>query len=356
MAPDPEIDMDVEWAHAIAPGAAIDLVVPPSATFNDVDTALAYAAINQLGNVISGSYGSEEFFTPITVLTTENLITEIAAVLGVAANFSSGDSGDFTYGYPYFNPASVNAPADSPYATAVGGVSLSLNSKNEVAFQTGWGTNETLLSYPGYVYDPPANFGFFQGSGGGPSAIFPKPVYQFFTVQGTQRQLPDISWLADPLTGGVVAITQADTIPPIVYQVYGGTSLACPMFSALWAIANQEAGYSLGQAAPYLYSMPAGAITDVLPVSSKTNVTASIQESWGTNNYTAADLAAPVNNNNFYSVIYDYPLVQGYTWLITFGTDSGLTTTRGWDNVTGMGTPNGQAFADAFNFWGAFSK
>ena len=40
------------------------------------------------------------------------------------------------------------------------------------------------------------------------------------------------------------------------------------MFSALWAIANQEAGYPLGQAAPYLYSLPKGAIFDVVPYSS----------------------------------------------------------------------------------------
>jgi hypothetical protein len=35
--------------------------------------------------------------------------------------------------------------------------------------------------------------------------------------------------------------------------------------------------------------------------------------------------------------------------VITFGTDSGLKTTHGWDNVTGVGTPNGQAFAESFS-------
>ena len=55
--------------------------------------------------------------------------------------------------------------------------------------------------------------------------------------------------------------------------------MACPMFSALWAIANQEAGAPLGQAAPYVYSLPAGAVTDIVPVGSKTNVTASIEDS-----------------------------------------------------------------------------
>src|SRR5207253_9439944 len=45
--------------------------------------------------------------------------------------------------------------------------------------------------------------------------------------------------------------------------VIGGTSVACPMFSALWAVANEGAGAGgLGQAARLLYSLPAGAITE----------------------------------------------------------------------------------------------
>ncbi len=45
--------------------------------------------------------------------------------------------------------------------------------------------------------------------------------------------------------------------------MFGGTSLSCPMFSGLWAIANQAAGTPLGQAAPYLYKLHGGAISDV---------------------------------------------------------------------------------------------
>jgi hypothetical protein len=66
------------------------------------------------------------------------------------------------------------------------------------------------------------------------------------------------------------------------------------MFSALWAIANQEAGAPLGQAARHLYTMPKATITDVVPLGSATNVIASIQEPSVTHNYTAADLAAPL--------------------------------------------------------------
>ena len=172
--PSAEINLDVEWAHAIAPGAAIDLVVPPTASFQDVDVAELYAVANGLGNVISGSYGSEEFYTPAAVLEEENLINQIAALLGISANFASGDGGDFTrdIGPPLYSPASVLAPANSPYATAVGGVSLALKPDDSIAFQTGWGTNENPLIISGNIFSPPTS-GFFNfGSGGGPSAVF----------------------------------------------------------------------------------------------------------------------------------------------------------------------------------------
>jgi subtilase family serine protease len=350
--PDPEINIDVEWSHAIAPGASILLLVPPSASFTDVDNATLYAAVNQLGSVISGSYGSEELYTPDTILVTENLINEVAALFGESANYSSGDGGDYTFDFPLFNPASVIAPADSPWATAVGGVSLALNSNNSIKWQSGWGFNETILLEEGTIFDPPINEGLYGGSGGGPSAFFKKPWFQS-GLPGKYRQLPDVSWLADPFTGGIIAITEPGVSPPLLYEVYGGTSLACPMFSALWAIANQEAGYPLGQAASYVYFMPASTIFDIVPVNSATNVTGTIVDSlFGTSTYTADELAAPLENTTkFYSVLWDYPLYQDTTFLITFGTDTGLTTAKGWDNVTGVGTPNGKAFADYFNYF-----
>ncbi len=348
-APDPEINIDVEWAHAIAPGAAIDLVVPPTASFQDVDQGYFYAVDYQLGNVISGSYGSEELYTSYSVLATEDLISQIAVAFGIGANFSSGDSGDFTFGYPQFYPASVSAPADSPFVTAVGGISLALDSKNNILAQAGWGTNENLLSAEGTVLDPPAGDGFFNfGSGGGESGFFVKPAFQS-SLPGSGRQLPDVSWLADPFTGAYIAISEPGVTPELQYQVYGGTSLACPMFAALWAIANQAAGAPLGQAAPYLYTLPAGTITDIVPVGSKTNVTGKVKDSSGTTSYTAAELAAPLENTtSFVSTVWNYPLYQDTAYLITFGTDSGLTTAVGWDNVTGVGVPNGTKFVQAF--------
>ncbi len=345
-----EINIDVEWAHAIAPGANINLIVPPSAYFQDIDEAWYIAIDSGLANVISGSYGAEEYYVAASELENGNLISEIGAVLGISSDFSSGDDGNFTFGYPQYYPASVSYPADAPYATSVGGVTLALNADNSIAWQAGWCTDEVLLAETGFIPDPPESFGFYAGSGGGPSGFFAKPSYQK-KVAGKFRQVPDISWLADPFTGVVILISVPGQVPEQIWQVWGGTSVACPQFSGLWAIANQEAlaggGAELGQAAPYLYSLPAGAVYDIVPQTSKTNVKASIQESaTTTTKYTAAEVASVTGP--FVSAIWDYPFYEDTALVITFGTDPGLETKKGWDDVTGVGTPNAQAFADSF--------
>jgi len=92
--------------------------------------------------------------------------------------------------------------------------------------------------------------------------------------------------------------------------------------------------------------MPEGAIYDIVPVNSKTNVTASIQDSNGTTKYTAAQVGAV--SGDFVSAIYDAPGTEETAFVFTFGTDSGLSTAVGWDNVTGVGTPNAKKFADSF--------
>ena len=377
-----EINIDVEWAHAIAPGANINLIVPPSASFLDIDDAEYTAVTYGLANVISGSYGAPESLVPQSILETENFINEMAAIDGISANFSSADDGDFSnYGIPW-SPQTVSTPADSPYATAVGGVSLALNADGSMAWQSGWGNNQTLLAETGGVADPPLEeaFGFIGGSGGGMStcetqgydpttgyptciAGFPKPAFQK-KIAGKYRQLPDISWLADPYTGVAILISVPGNVPEQVWQVWGGTSVAAPMFSGIWAIANQAAGAPLGQAAQYVYSLPAGAVNDVVPVSSKTNVTGSIVDSNGTTAYNSNAIVGGEAAGKYVTAIWDYAFLQDTALVISFGADcdqaygfgfivqcnqsNALHTKPGWDNVTGVGTPNGQAFVQAF--------
>ncbi len=354
-----EINIDVEWAHAVAPGASINLIVPPTSLFQDIDEAEYIAIDSGLANVLSGSYGAEELEVATSELENGNLLSELGAVLGISTDFATGDDGNYTFGISGL-PPSVSYPADSPYATAVGGITLALNSDNSIAWQAGWGNYQTLLAgeEEGEVFDPPLAFGFTGGSGGGESncvtadssgnclAGFPKPSYQK-GIPGKYRQLPDISWLADPYTGAVIAITVPGTVPSLEWQVWGGTSLATPMFSALWAIANQEAGAPLGQAAPYVYSMPAGTIYDIVPTGSPTNVTATIKDSSGVTKYNPSEVMG-ISPEKFISAIWDYADLEDTVLVNSFGTDPGLVVRPGWDNVTGVGSPNAQAFADSF--------
>jgi subtilase family serine protease len=361
--PDVEESLDVEWAHAIAPGANIIVLVTPNVVTNsgfaqDVDIALLYTVSNHLGNVISISYGAPEVTLAPADLDETNLLTELAAVSGISANVSSGDGGDTgdvqRPGSETLNhtesaiPAMVSYPASAQYATAVGGISLALNSSNAIKWQSGWGTNINLLDNSGLVSDPPLGF-FDGGSGGGSSAFFSKPGFQH-KLPGSFRLIPDISWLADPYTGVVVDTTFNGVYPPREWFVVGGTSVSCPMFSGLWAIANQEAGIPLGQAARYVYSMPSSTITDIVPVGSSTNVTGTITDASGITSYSASDLAQPLDGTTvFYDALWNIPLNEGTVELVTFGTDTDLQTAPGWDDVTGVGVPNPKAFADFFH-------
>jgi subtilase family serine protease len=341
----------VEWSHAIAPDAKLDLVVPATAAFEDIDDAWLYAVNYGLGNVISGSFGTPEFFVPATELEKENLIAEMSAISGISSNFASGDEADYLTAHI---PLTVSMPANLPYATGVGGVSVALNADNSILFQTGWETHESILMQGGVINDPPQalNFyGFAGGAGGGPSAFFAKPPFQKGAVPGKFRQVPDVSWLADPFTGVAVLISEPTQIPEQVWYAVGGTSVSTPMFSALWALANQEAGAALGQAAPYLYSMPPTTITDIVPYTPGNNVTAVIEESSSvTHRYNAAEtleVDEPLFGG-FYSTIWNYPFEEDTAMVVSFGKTYYMTTKVGWDNITGVGTPNAKAFADWF--------
>jgi len=250
---------------------------------------------------------------------------------------------------------SAGANADSPFATAVGGTSTFLDSKHNIKLQTGWGLNFVRIAdpTPNPPTVPPLFFGFQSGSGGGASIVYAKPKFPKH-VHGKFRQTPDIAMNADPDTGVEIIVTPT-SVPgdPVDVEVFGGTSLSCPMFSAFWAIANQAnvavGGGSLGQAAPILYGLPDEAIRDVnlKPSDTLFNVSGVILNPPNPPTFeSAAALAQPLENTKLFpSALFQSP---GSTrWdVFTFGTDSSLTTGPGWDNVTGLGTPNGEKFVD----------
>jgi len=115
----------------------------------------------------------------------------------------------------------------------------------------------------------------------------------------------------------------------------------------MWAITAQAAGAWPGQASALMYSLPADAITDVIAQNGPNNLSGSTTSPPNPPvNYTPAELVAPVENTTeFVSLFYQGTSTRFYA--ISFGTDSSLTTGPGWDNVTGLGTPNGANFVAA---------
>lgn len=210
-----EISLDVQWAHAIAPGANILLVEADNADIVPVDNLVAAAgwARSQPGvSVVSMSWGGFEFFAwngteyqgdP----NNDPMFTTPSGHQGVTFVASAGDSG-FDAGVQY--------PASSPNVLSVGGTTLTtLGNTGIYLHEDGW-----------------------NGTNGGYSMIEPEPSYQLGVQSRGVRTVPDISYLADPATG--VAIY--DTVPGgffLGWGVIGGTSLSAPITAAMLSIANQ---------------------------------------------------------------------------------------------------------------------
>lgn len=352
-----ETSLDVEYVHAMAPGATIDLVEAASDSDGDLSSAVAYAVENNLGYVISNSWDNFESFEDQAYFSLYEAVFQVAVARGISVQFGSGDYGDDVALFGY---ADVQFPSSSPYVTSVGGTTLALNPDGSVKFQTGWGNNRTRITQPAATpaqseamqvapYDPPVAVGFYAGSSGGASRVFAKPAFQQ-GLPGNARLTPDISYLADPYTGVEIVSPNFDdngNVLPSTASLIGGTSLACPMFTAMWALADQAAGAPLGQAARALYDLPKGAITDVLPLGSPGNVTGSVTDSNGVTTQTALALAYPETMTPFVSALYDDIYSPNYWYVMAFGTDSSLAVGSGWDPVTGLGVPNGERFVEA---------
>jgi subtilase family serine protease len=230
-----EIALDVEWAHAMAPGANIVLVEANSASGNDlyqaVDTARNYAGVN----VVSMSWGGRESFLETAL---DSHFTTPNGHGGVTFVVASGDSG-----------APAEYPSASPNVLSVGGTTLSLDTDGNITGETTW-----------------------KGSGGGFSAHEPQPPYQVGIVNAgkkAHRATPDVAYDADPNTGvGVYDSYNNGTVTP--WGQWGGTSLGAPQWSALIAIADQGRHLAVKgsldgatQTLPALYSMSANDFNDI---------------------------------------------------------------------------------------------
>jgi subtilase family serine protease len=321
-----EVALDVETSHAIAPGANILLVHTPTAETLGVQgfplmmKAEDYVVKNHLANVISQSFASaEDAFGSSQSLQNLRYAYQDAQANNVTVLGSSGDGGTANAQKPPVGQGgslipfpTVEWPASDPLVTGVGGTYLctdpfaTTSQPRTKAPIPGVGAKCGNAFNPGGIFAEVA----WTFSGGGFSHVFAKPAYQNSlpagsSFTGTTRGVPDVAFQASSATGALIYLSlppdgNGSNVNNTGWYDIGGTSLSCPQWAGLVAIADQINGGGLGLINPALYKIganPARYAADFFDVA--------------TNNTNQGDPSVP-----------------------------GFPSTTGWDAVTGLGTPN----------------
>ncbi|MGW2380492.1 S53 family peptidase [Streptomyces sp. NPDC001658] len=322
-----EETLDVEAVHAVAPAADVTYVGAASCTDPDLLDALGKVVDNHLADIVSNSWGEVESAGTPDLAAAYDQVFQLGAVEGIGFYFSSGDDGDEAASS---GTKQVDIPVSSAWVTAVGGTSLAVGERDTYQWETGWGTLKAALSDDGKSW---ADFpgAFTSGAGGGTSKSVAEPDYQKGVVPDAlaqannaegNRVVPDIAAVADPNTGFLVGQTQ--TLPDGKTQAYdeyriGGTSLAAPVIAAVQALAQEAAGgRPIGFANPAIYAKYGSKLYHDV-----------------TDNPTGSGLA--VARVDF---VNGYDATGGLaTSVRTLGKDSSLQAVKGYDDVTGVGTP-----------------
>jgi len=236
-----ESSLDVQWAHAIAPGAKIEFVIARSNNDDDILAATKWAVDNNVGDVISQSFGEAEACFDPTLLAEQHQVFSEAAAKGMSVFASSGDEGSALpscTGTPEYIQA-ASTPASDPNVTAVGGTDLTADlASGAYGSEKTW--NESLNFFLGE--DAVAG-------GGGVSTLFQRPDYQApFVKDSHSREVPDVSYNAAVFDGVIVVYTGRAFL-------FGGTSSGSPQWAALTAIADQLAGGRVGNINKTLYKL-----------------------------------------------------------------------------------------------------
>lgn len=238
-----ETSLDVEWAHAMAPGADIYLLVAAIPNPQDMYGAWAYALSNHLGNQISNSFGGAGCYDQSCNPTIGQGIGSCESALGtqgvnvgkllqeaqeenVTVLVSSGDSGAYGLGTTQVE----EVPSDCQGVLTVGGTSLSINSSGSYEGETSW-----------------------NGSTGGGYMNNKEPAYQMFakiTDPYDSLGKPDVAAVASPASG-------AEVFNNGTWKSVAGTSLSCPLWAGFIADVNQmrtDNGFApAGFINPFLY-------------------------------------------------------------------------------------------------------
>jgi subtilase family serine protease len=287
---------DAEIVHAVAPGAAIRVILIPNWTgpgswMTALDGVLQLAQ-SQASVVSLSAILGEECFTPTEAAELNSALQadedhHVTVVAG-SGDFGAASTQCADFGIPT-SVREVGLPASDPLVLAAGGTTLDANPA------TGTYRSETAWRTPPGVASP-------QTSGGGFSHLFPRPAYQDGVAGiGATRGVPDVAANAAGRTGMVQAVSAG---PGRDYFYPGaGTSAATPLWAALIALADQDSGRHLGFVNPAIYRIARSA--------------------------------------SYHQAFHD--ITTGNS-TITFpqGTITGYQAIPGWDAVTGWGSPDAQ--------------
>ena len=294
-----EISLDVEWSHAMAPGANILLIETQSDSWSDLMAGAIYARTVPSVSVVSMSWGGSEFFqftdggetasqasfdADFTTPTGRQGITFIAA---------AGDSG-VVNGTMY--------PATSPNVLSVGGTSLFTQSDGTYLTETAW-----------------------NGTSGGYSTVESEPSYQRGVQSSGVRSVPDVAYNGDELTGFAVYDSTDDGFGDVGWYPVGGTSAGSPQWAALIAIADQ-ARVLQGQGT-------LDGSSQTLPLL-----------------YAAYQSPSSSQYDAYTSEFHDVQSGGGgqIHWKWGYGSNAQVAT-AGYDTATGLGTPRTQSVVDILN-------
>jgi len=185
--------LDVQMVHVANPYAQITVIEAKSNSYNDMNYAIDYANKLPETQIISMSWGSEEFNTQKNneKYFNNNKICYCA---------SSGDENYVCY------------PSSSPNVISVGGTTLILNDLNARKSEKTW---------------PSA------GSGVSKYTIMPSYQSGCKNITGIKRLIPDISCIGNPSYGVQMYYNNS-------YFVVGGTSVSAPLFAGMISIVNQQ--------------------------------------------------------------------------------------------------------------------
>ncbi|RPK43695.1 Pseudomonalisin precursor [Streptomyces sp. ADI92-24] len=323
-----EETLDVEAVHAVAPAADIVYVGGASCDDNDLLDSLNKVVDHRLADIVSNSWGDVEANQTPDLALAYDQVFKMGAVEGIGFYFSSGDDGD--------NVAStgtkqIDVPSNSAWVTSVGGTSLAVGKHDTYKWETGWGTTSAPLAADGKSWTgfPGA---YTSGAGGGTSSTVKQPFYQRGIVPDSlakangktrMRTAPDLAAVADPNTGFLVGQTQTMPDGSLGYDEYriGGTSLAAPVIAGVQALAQQaQHGRPIGFANPSIYARyDSKAYHDVTDHPLGKGHDLAVARVDFINGYDAADGLR--------------------TSVRSLGKDASLSAVRGYDDVTGVGTP-----------------